>query len=80
MNTSAAAVAERPVERQPAPAFRCPLCGDELPAGVYWWERMAAVPGRRPAWQLRHRRRIGTWCVRWAGDALEDGAALDSVA
>ena len=57
--------------RRPAPAFRCPVCHEDVPA-LYYWEPVAAVPDRRPAWRLRHRKRAGGWCVVWAGDLVED--------
>ena len=65
--------------RQPAAAFRCPVCGEDVPAR-YYWEPTLAPPGRRPAWRLRHRRQRGGWCTLWAGEAVEAGARLDSVA
>jgi hypothetical protein len=66
--------------RQPAAAFRCPVCGEDVPAGAHWWEPVAAVPGRLPAWRLRHRRRAGGWCILWAGEALEESAVAGQVA
>ena len=55
---------------QPAPPGQpCPRCGDPLPEGAYW-ERMKAVPGRRPAWRLRHQRADGRWCAAYSGEQV----------
>jgi hypothetical protein len=56
---------------QPVAApFVCPRCGGEVTPHSFW-QRVGAMPGRLPAWRLRHRREDGGWCTIYAGPALD---------
>lgn len=44
----------------------CPRCGAPLPPETYL-EELATVPGRLPAYRLRHKKENGRMCVAYVG-------------